>query len=446
MPHAPPGVRDHDVRGPDIQRGVAMSLNDTPRSDRLHIGIFGRRNAGKSSLLNAFTGRKAAIVSETAGTTTDPVYKSMEIHGLGPCVLIDTAGFDDEGPMGELRVRGTEEALKKTDAALVVIALDALRSLTDEELSAALAEERNWLVRLVEKRTPALIVLNKADTVPAAENGDTLKELAARVAEALDMQGGGVNPVAPVPISAATGRGMDALRDALARLVPENWNARSITGGMASDGDLVLLVMPQDIQAPQGRLILPQVQTIRDLLDRKCLIMSVTTDRLDAALDTLVRPPKLIITDSQVFGEVYAKKPAGSRLTSFSVLMAGYKGDIDAFAKGARALGRLGPDSRVLIAEACAHAPLPEDIGRVKIPRLLRNRFGEKLHIEWVRGTDFPENLSGYDLVIHCGACMFNRTYMLGRQEHAAAQGVPMTNYGVALAWLAGILDRIDLK
>lgn len=425
-----------------------MSLNDTPRSDRLHIAIFGRRNAGKSSLLNAFTGRKAAIVSETAGTTTDPVYKSMEIHGLGPCVLIDTAGFDDNGPMGELRVQGTEEALKKTDVALVVIAADAAARGSD--LSAALEAEQKWLARLAKKKTPTLIVLNKSDAVSGAKDGtinnDAVRTLAARVAGVLNMPGDGVNPVAPVPVSAATGQGLDALRDALLRLVPENWNARSITGDMASDGDLVLLVMPQDIQAPQGRLILPQVQTIRDLLDKKCLVMSVTTDRLDAALDALARPPKLIITDSQVFGEVYAKKTAGSRLTSFSVLMAGYKGDIDAFAEGADALGRLGPDSRVLIAEACAHAPLAEDIGRVKIPRLLRARFGDGIRIEWVRGTDFPADLTGYDLVIHCGACMFNRTYMLERQKHAAARGVPMTNYGVALAWLAGILDRIDLK
>ncbi len=424
-----------------------MSLNDTPRSDRLHIAIFGRRNAGKSSLLNAFTGRKAAIVSETAGTTTDPVYKSMEIHGLGPCVLIDTAGFDDNGPMGELRVQGTEEALKKTDVALVVIAADAAARGSD--LSAALEAEQKWLARLAKKKTPTLIVLNKSDAVSGAKDGtinnDAVRTLAARIAGVLNMPGDGVNPVEPVPVSAATGQGLDALRDAL-RLVPENWNARSLTGDMASDGDLVLLVMPQDIQAPQGRLILPQVQTIRDLLDKKCLVMSVTTDRLDAALDALARPPKLIITDSQVFGEVYAKKPAGSRLTSFSVLMAGYKGDIDAFAEGADALGRLGPDSRVLIAEACAHAPLAEDIGRVKIPRLLRARFGDGIRIEWVRGTDFPADLSGYDLVIHCGACMFNRTYMLERQKHAAARGVPMTNYGVALAWLAGILDRIDLK
>lgn len=425
-----------------------MSLNDTPRSDRLHIAIFGRRNAGKSSLLNAFTGRKAAIVSETAGTTTDPVYKSMEIHGLGPCVLIDTAGFDDNGPMGELRVQGTEEALKKTDVALVVIAADAATRGSD--LSAALEAEQKWLARLAKKKTPTLIVLNKSDAVSGAKDGtinnDAVRTLAARIAGVLNMPGDGVNPVEPVPVSAATGQGLDALRDALLRLVPENWNARSLTGDMASDGDLVLLVMPQDIQAPQGRLILPQVQTIRDLLDKKCLVMSVTTDRLDAALDALARPPKLIITDSQVFGEVYAKKPAGSRLTSFSVLMAGYKGDIDAFAEGADALGRLGPDSRVLIAEACAHAPLAEDIGRVKIPRLLRARFGDGIRIEWVRGTDFPADLSGYDLVIHCGACMFNRTYMLERQKHAAARGVPMTNYGVALAWLAGILDRIDLK
>lgn len=425
-----------------------MSLNDTPRSDRLHIAIFGRRNAGKSSLLNAFTGRKAAIVSETAGTTTDPVYKSMEIHGLGPCVLIDTAGFDDNGPMGELRVQGTEEALKKTDVALVVIAADAAARGSD--LSATLEAEQKWLARLAKKKTPTLIVLNKSDVVSGAKDGtinnDAVRTLAARIAGVLNMPGDGVNPVEPVPVSAATGQGLDALRDALLRLVPENWNARSLTGDMASDGDLVLLVMPQDIQAPQGRLILPQVQTIRDLLDKKCLVMSVTTDRLDAALDALARPPKLIITDSQVFGEVYAKKPAGSRLTSFSVLMAGYKGDIDAFAEGADALGRLGPDSRVLIAEACAHAPLAEDIGRVKIPRLLRARFGDGIRIEWVRGTDFPADLSGYDLVIHCGACMFNRTYMLERQKHAAARGVPMTNYGVALAWLAGILDRIDLK
>ncbi len=425
-----------------------MSLNDTPRSDRLHIAIFGRRNAGKSSLLNAFTGRKAAIVSETAGTTTDPVYKSMEIHGLGPCVLIDTAGFDDNGPMGELRVQGTEEALKKTDVALVVIAADAAARGSD--LSATLEAEQKWLARLAKKKTPTLIVLNKSDAVSGAKDGtinnDAVRTLAARIAGVLNMPGDGVNPVEPVPVSAATGQGLDALRDALLRLVPENWNARSLTGDMASDGDLVLLVMPQDIQAPQGRLILPQVQTIRDLLDKKCLVMSVTTDRLDAALDALARPPKLIITDSQVFGEVYAKKPAGSRLTSFSVLMAGYKGDIDAFAEGADALGRLGPDSRVLIAEACAHAPLAEDIGRVKIPRLLRARFGDGIRIEWVRGTDFPADLSGYDLVIHCGACMFNRTYMLERQKHAAARGVPMTNYGVALAWLAGILDRIDLK
>ncbi len=427
-----------------------MSLNDTPRSNRLHIGIFGRRNAGKSSLINAFTGRKVAIVSETAGTTTDPVYKSMEIHGLGPCVLIDTAGFDDEGPMGELRVQGTEEALKKTDVALVVIAADAAAAARDSELSAALAEERNWIARLAEKKTPTLIVLNKSDMVAGAKDGtinvDTVQTLAARVADVLNIRGNGVNPGAPVPVSAATGQGMKALHDALLRLVPENWNARSITGGMASDGDLVLLVMPQDIQAPQGRLILPQVQTIRDLLDKKCLVMSVTTDRLDAALDALARPPKLIITDSQVFGEVYAKKPETSRLTSFSVLMAGYKGNIDAFAEGAEALGRLGPDSRVLIAEACAHAPLAEDIGRVKIPRLLRARFGDGLRIEWVRGTDFPADLSGYDLVIHCGACMFNRTYVLERQRRAATQKTPMTNYGVALAWLAGILDKIDLK
>ena len=425
-----------------------MSLNETPRSSRLHIGIFGRRNAGKSSLLNSFTGRRVAIVSDTAGTTTDPVYKSTEIHGLGPCVLIDTAGFDDEGPMGKLRVEGTEEALRKTDVALVVIAANEIAALGDDELPDALAQEREWLSRLAEKHTPTLVVLNKVDEVSssaAPQGGDAADTLAARVAGALALKDNAVNPAAPVAVSAATGYGMDELMRALLRLVPEHWNARSLTGGLASDGDLVLLVMPQDIQAPQGRLILPQVQTIRDLLDKKCLIMSVTTDRLDQALAALSRPPVLIITDSQVFGEVYAKKPAGSRLTSFSVLMADYKGDIASFVEGAKALNTLGPDSRVLIAEACAHAPLPEDIGRVKIPRLLRARFGESLRIEWVRGTDFPADLSGFDLVIHCGACMFNRAYVLDRQARAAAQKTPMTNYGVTLAWLAGILDNIDL-
>lgn len=396
-----------------------MSLNETPRSGRLHIGVYGRRNAGKSSLVNALTGHNVAIVSDVPGTTTDPVYKSMEIHGLGPCVFIDTAGFDDAGSVGDLRVEKTAQALDKTDIALLVISAGDLR------------EEKEWLAAMQDKGTPCLLALNKADR-PGG-----VAELARQVERELG--------AVPLVVSAMTGQGMDRLFEAMLRLAPEDWGGQSLTGSLAGPGDLVLLVMPQNIQAPKGRLILPQVQTLRELLDKKCLIMSVTTDGLDEALNSLTRPPQLIITDSQVFAEVYAKKPEQSRLTSFSVLLAGYKGDIRTFAAGAGALEHLGPDSRVLIAEACTHAPLAEDIGREKIPAMLRKRFGRTLSVDVVSGTDFPVDLAPYAVIIHCGGCMFNRKYMLARIDRARAQGVPITNYGVAIAWLTGILDKIDV-
>ena len=401
-------------------------MENTPKSLRLQIALFGRANVGKSSFLNLISGQDVAITSPVPGTTTDVVEKTMELLPLGPVVFLDTAGIDDVTELGAERVKRSMRVFNRADIAVVLC-----------EAGRWGAPEETILAEAKEHKIPVVAVVNKCDLrEPDAAFLARLKEAGVKSAVA----------VSSVHREKRENYIAD-FKKALIENVPEDFIVTPpLIGDLVKPGGLVVLIVPIDLQAPKGRLILPQVQTIRDLLDRKCLIMSVTTDRLDAALDTLVRPPKLIITDSQVFGEVYAKKPAGSRLTSFSVLMAGYKGDIDAFAEGARALGRLGPDSRVLIAEACAHAPLPEDIGRVKIPRLLRNRFGEKLHIEWVRGTDFPENLNGYDLVIHCGACMFNRTYMLGRQEHAAAQGVPMTNYGVALAWLAGILDRIDLK
>lgn len=402
------------------------SLNETPRSTRLHIGLFGRRNVGKSSLINAITGHDVAIVSAVAGTTTDPVYKSMEIHGLGPCVLIDTAGFDDAGTMGELRVEKTAEALEKTDLALLIVTAD---SAADD-----FADERRWLENLKGRGTPRVIALNKADLAASPHDAEALAQ---RVRAALGEE--------PVPVSARTGQGRATLLEALMRRLPEDWDSRTITGDLAADGDVVLLVMPQDIQAPKGRLILPQVQTLRELLDKKCVILSATTDRLDAALATLARPPRLIITDSQVFDEVYAKKPPESRLTSFSVLMAGYKGDIRAFIRGAEALKTLGPASRVLIAEACTHAPLAEDIGREKIPAMLRKKYGASLDVAVVSGTDFPADLTPYDAIIHCGGCMFNRKYMLARIKRAGEQGVPITNYGVAIAALKGILDRIDV-
>ena len=396
-----------------------MSLTDTPRANRLHIGIFGKRNSGKSSLINALTGQDIALVSDVAGTTTDPVYKSMEIYGIGPCVFIDTAGFDDTGELGKMRVEKTLQAAEKTDIALLVFS-------DDDDLE----EEKKWIDFFSNRDTPVIAVLNKADILSDPRG----------MAEKIHRECG----LEPIIVSAGEKTGIGEIRAAIIELLPEDYEVKSITGKFAGEGDLVLLVMPQDIQAPKGRLILPQVQTLRDLLEKKCVVMSVTTDKLDQALNDLSRPPELIITDSQVFKTVYDKKPKESRLTSFSVLFAGYKGDINYYMESVKAIDKLTEDSRVLIAEACTHAPLAEDIGREKIPRMLRKRVGEKLTVDVVSGSDFPEDLSEYDLVIQCGACMFNRKYVLSRIEKARSQGVPMSNYGVVIAYLSGILDKID--
>lgn len=393
------------------------SLNETPRSDRLHIGIFGKRNSGKSSLINALTNQEAALVSEVPGTTTDPVYKSMEIHGIGPVVFIDTAGFDDEGELGEQRVKKTKEALEKTDIALMVLA--------DSDME----QELTWTELLKKNHTPVLLIVNKCDKI---QDLDSLVNQAERTF----LQ-------KPIVVSAKENTGIDEIRTELIRRLPEDYDAKSITEGVVNPGDTVLLVMPQDIQAPKGRLILPQVQTLRDLLDKKCVVMSCTTDKMEEALKALSAAPDVIITDSQVFKTVYEKKPESSRLTSFSVLFAAHKGDIEYYRKSASAIDNLTEDSRVLIAEACTHAPLSEDIGRVKIPGLLRKKVGEKLKVELTAGQDFPEDLTPYDLVIQCGACMFNRKYVLSRIEKARAQNVPMSNYGVVIAYLNGILDKI---
>ena len=391
---------------------------NTPNANRLHIALYGKRNSGKSSLINALTGQDTAIVSDTPGTTTDLVSKAMEIHGIGPCLFIDTPGVDDEGTLGELRIERTMKAMEKTDVALV---------LCHDLLS---PYETDLLKRLKEKGIPAVLVLNKIDLLDNTE----LR------ADAIEAQCG----LRPVPVSAKEGRGMDRIREAVLGKIPSDFGVQHITGNLVAENDLVLLVMPQDIQAPKGRLILPQVQTIRELLDKKCVVVSCTTDKMQETLQALARAPKLIITDSQVFKTVYEQKPEASRLTSFSVLFAGFKGDIHYFVESAAAIESLTPSSRVLIAEACAHAPLTEDIGRVKLPRLLRNRIGEELQIDMVSGTDFPADLSSYDLVIHCGACMFNRKYVLHRVEQTKNQQVPMTNYGVALAYLSGILNKIE--
>lgn len=393
-------------------------MMNTPNANRLHIALYGKRNSGKSSLINSLTGQDTAIVSDTPGTTTDLVSKAMEIHGIGPCLFIDTPGVDDEGTLGELRIERTMKAMEKTDVALV---------LCHDLLS---PYETDLLKRLKEKGIPAVLVLNKIDLLDNTE----LR------ADAIEAQCG----LRPVPVSAKEGRGMDRIREAVLGKIPSDFGVQHITGNLVAENDLVLLVMPQDIQAPKGRLILPQVQTIRELLDKKCVVVSCTTDKMQETLQALARAPKLIITDSQVFKTVYEQKPEASRLTSFSVLFAGFKGDIHYFVESAAAIESLTPSSRVLIAEACAHAPLTEDIGRVKLPRLLRNRIGEELQIDMVSGTDFPADLSPYDLVIHCGACMFNRKYVLHRVEQTKNQQVPMTNYGVALAYLSGILNKIE--
>lgn len=402
---------------------MAGTLNDTPGSNRLHIGVFGKTNSGKSSFINAFTHQEVSIVADIAGTTTDPVYKPMEISPLGPCVIIDTAGFDDTSELGERRVEKTKLAAEKADIAVIVV------SQPDNEWD--ITEELKWYQFLKEKNTPVLFLVGKSDIDPHTE------ELISYIKEKTGKKA--------LAISAETGAGIDAVREELARLVPENFGERKITGELVTEEDLVLLVMPQDIQSPKGRLILPQVQTLRELLDKKCLVMSVTTDKLVPALAALKEPPKLIITDSQVFGYVYEHKPKESMLTSFSVLFAAYKGDLPYYVEGAKMLDSLTNESHVLIAECCSHAPLQEDIGRVKIPRMLKKRAGEGLTVDIVSGTDFPEDLSDYDLVIQCGACMFNRKYVLSRIDRAKKQQVPMTNYGVTIAHLTGILDKISM-
>ena len=427
-------------------------LNETPRAERLHIGIYGRRNNGKSSLINAITGQNISLVSDFAGTTTDPVYKSMELHGIGPVVFIDTAGFDDEGELGQMRVERTLDAVDKTDIAIVVLSNENIiknknsenslknlnsnieneKSEKENEIVLDIESEKEWINKLKKAKVPYLVVINKIDKI----SKDDLNAISKKLEDDLKIK--------PILTSAVDKKGVELIREELIRLLPEDYFMRSITGKIVKDGDTVLLVMPQDIQAPKGRLILPQVQTIRDLLDNKCLVLCSTADTMESMISKLVSPPDLIITDSQIFGDVYAKKPKESRLTSFSVLFADFKGDIDYYRESVKAIENLTESSRVLIAEACTHAPLEEDIGRVKIPNRLKKKIGEGLTFDIVAGRDFPKDLSKYDLIIHCGACMFNRKYVLSRIESAKEQNVSMTNYGVVMAYLAGIIDKID--
>lgn len=391
------------------------AMQTTPTSERIHIAIFGRCNSGKSTLVNRLTGQEVSIVSAMAGTTTDPVQKPMELNGLGAAVIIDTPGLDDNTELGSARMARTAKMLDKTDIAIVLF--------TDEGTDAEMSIINECRIREI----PTVVAVAQIDRI---ENYNNI------IAEVEALTKGKV-----LAISAERGDGVESLREAIIACRPSD--ERLITEGFCKAGDTVLLVMPQDKSAPKGRLIQPQVQTIRELLDRGCMPICCTPERMAEALATLAAPPQLIITDSQAFEDVYKLKPEASVLTSFSILFARYKGDIALFTEGVKALRNITENSRILIAEACTHTPQNEDIGRVKLPRILRKRFGEGLQIDIVGGADYPEDLTPYDLVIHCGACMFNRKHVLSRVERARKQGVAITNYGVILAALSGILDRV---
>lgn len=414
-----------------------MSLNATPSANRLHIGIFGKVNSGKSTFLNSFVGQDIAIVSNVPGTTTDVVTKAMEIPGLGPCVFIDTAGFDDETELGEVRMEKTRQAVEKCDMAILVISMK-----NHEETTQVDVQEKEWYLYFKEKNIPVVIVVNTFDELD--EDSEEAIQMYSEKSYHLIEEIRTFAKELPIFVDAKTGEEMEVVKEALVRSIPENFELPYITGDLVQEDDVVMLVMPQDAQAPKGRLILPQVQTTRELLDKKCVIISVTPDKMEQALEQLKNPPKLIITDSQVFKSVYEKKPQESMLTSFSVLFAAYKGDLSYYIEGAKAIDSLTGKSKILIAECCTHAPLSEDIGRVKIPNLLRKRYGKGLQVEVVSGTDFPQDLREYDLIIQCGGCMFNRRYVMSRINRAKEQKIPMTNYGVTIAHLTGILDKVS--
>ena len=398
-------------------------MSTTPKGLRLHIGFFGRRNVGKSSLLNAITRQHVSIVSDVAGTTTDPVEKPMELLPLGPVLFIDTAGIDEAGgagaseKLGALRVEKTRQALERTEIA-VLVAEPGVWGEFEEGLLADFAV----------RKTPAVVVINKTDATAAdAALVERLRGEKLRV----------------VLASAITGAGLAELREALLELAPADFiDSPAIAGDLVGPGELAVLVVPIDKEAPKGRLILPQVQTIRDLLDTDTLCMVVKERELRSALDRLKTPPKLVVTDSQAFLKVAADTPVDVPLTSFSILMARFKGDLTAQVEGTLAIEKLRSGDRVLIAEACTHHPIGEDIGRVKIPRWLTQYTGVKLEFVTVQGLDFPEDLASYKLVIHCGACMWNRRQMLSRILQCQHAGVPITNYGLTIAYSLGIFAR----
>ncbi len=390
---------------------------DTPKGMRLQIGLFGRRNVGKSSLLNAITRQDVSIVSPQAGTTTDPVEKPMELLPLGPVLFIDTAGVDDEGALGELRVKKTRQVFDRTDLGVLVT-----------EAGSWGAFEEQILAELASRQVPVVVVLNKSDlSDPPAAHFARLEALQLRV----------------VRTAEPAGQGILDFREALLAAAPEGFiDNPAILGDLVGPGELAVLVVPIDKEAPKGRLILPQVQSIRDLLDSDAMSLVVKERELKTALERLNRPPKLVVTDSQAFLKVSADTPPEVPLTSFSILFARFKGDLTTQVEGAMAVDGLEPGDRILVAEACSHHPIGEDIGRVKIPRWLTQYVGGKLEFEHVQGKDFPDDPSPYRLVIHCGACTFNRRAMLQRIARCRRAGVPITNYGLVIAYSLGIFER----
>ena len=392
-------------------------MQDTPKGLRLHIGIFGKRNSGKSTLMNALIGQSVSIVSAHPGTTTDPVEKAYELAPLGAVVFIDTAGLDDEGELGALRVQKTRTVLERVDLALIVVDDGRVGTL-----------ERALITTLREQQTPFVVVFNKADL--AQPDKAQLIDLAA-------------DNVESAVVCAAQASGIDLLKEAMFRQAPESGleDARLI-GDLIGPGDVVVLVVPIDLGAPKGRLILPQVQTLRDILDSDATGMMVKERELPDALARLTAPPKLVVCDSQVVLKVAADTPREIPLTTFSILMARFKGDMIGLAEGAGAIQRLQPGDRVLISEACSHHALADDIGRVKIPRWLRQFAGGNLEIDVKSGRDFPDDLSPYSLIIQCGGCTVTRRQMLARQYRAIRQGVPMTNYGMAISVSQGVIER----
>lgn len=386
-----------------------MSLNDTPSGERIHIGFFGRRNAGKSSLVNAVTGQELAVVSDVKGTTTDPVYKAMELLPLGPVEIIDTPGYDDEGELGELRVKRTRRILAKTDIAVLVA-----------DISRGMGECEEELIRLFKERDiPYITAFNKCDGGMDATEGENT-----------------------VGVSAKEKRNIVRLKEMIAAAAKKDGPERRIIGDLIGSGDVVVLVTPIDEAAPKGRMILPQVQTLRDILDEGGIAVFTRETELEKTLDDLDSPPKMVVTDSQAFGMVSKIVPEDVPLTSFSILMARYKGFLETAVKGAAAIRELKEGDRIIISEGCTHHRQCGDIGSVKLPRLLKKYTGKDFDIQLTSGRDFPEELSGVSLVIHCGGCMLNEREMLYRRRSAEMQGIPFTNYGIALACMNGILKR----